>query len=69
MALLIQRMVAAQAAGVAFTANPTNGDRSETWVQAVEGLGDRLVAGQVTPGQWVIRRGEVVYQQAPAGTL
>jgi pyruvate,water dikinase len=44
MAVLVQRLVPAQAAGVVFTANPVTGDR-EILVSAVRGLGDRLVSG------------------------
>lgn len=51
LAVLIQRQVDADAAGVAFTANPVTGD-DEVVVSAVQGLGDRLVAGEVTPEDW-----------------
>ncbi|HYY80367.1 MAG TPA: PEP/pyruvate-binding domain-containing protein, partial [Actinomycetes bacterium] len=55
MAVLVQVMVAADAAGVAFTANPLTGDRDEVVISAVRGLGERLVAGQATGDQWVVR--------------
>jgi phosphohistidine swiveling domain-containing protein len=55
MAVLIQRLVPADAAGVAFTANPVSGARDETLVSAVRGLGDRLVTGEVTPDEWIVR--------------
>jgi pyruvate,water dikinase len=55
MAVLIQRLVPADAAGVAFTANPLSGARDETLVSAVPGLGDRLVSGEVTPDEWIVR--------------
>jgi phosphohistidine swiveling domain-containing protein len=55
MAVLIQRLVPADAAGVAFTANPVTGARDETLVSAVRGLGDRLVSGEVSPDEWVVR--------------
>lgn len=42
--MLVQRLVAADAAGVAFTANPVTGDQ-EILVSAVRGVGDRLVSG------------------------
>ena len=54
MAVLVQRMVPAETAGVAFTANPISGD-AEVLVSAVKGLGDRLVSGQATPDEWVKR--------------
>jgi phosphohistidine swiveling domain-containing protein len=58
MAVLIQVMVAADAAGVAFTADPVTGDRDEVVITAVRGLGERLVAGQATGDQWIVRDGQ-----------
>jgi rifampicin phosphotransferase len=58
MAVLVQVMVPADAAGVAFTANPLTGDRDEAVITAVRGLGERLVAGQATGDQWVVRDGQ-----------
>jgi pyruvate,water dikinase len=69
MAVLIQRLVPAQAAGVAFTTNPVTGDDSEVWVSAVSGLGDRLVSGAVTPDEWVVRDGVAVEQNRAEGAL
>jgi rifampicin phosphotransferase len=58
MAVLVQVMVAADAAGVAFSANPVTGDRDEVVLTAVRGLGERLVAGQATGDQWIVRDGQ-----------
>jgi phosphohistidine swiveling domain-containing protein len=58
MAVLVQVMVPAEAAGVAFTANPLTGDRDEVVITAVPGLGERLVAGQATGDQWIVRHGQ-----------
>jgi len=58
MAVLVQVMVAADVAGVAFTANPLTGARGEVVITAVRGLGERLVAGQATGDQWVVRDGQ-----------
>jgi pyruvate,water dikinase len=55
MAVLVQVMVAAEAAGVAFTANPLTGDRDEVVISAVRGLGERLVAGQASGEEWIVR--------------
>jgi pyruvate,water dikinase len=57
MSVLIQHMVPADAAGVAFSANPVTGDRSEVLVSAVRGLGDKLVSGNATPDEWSVRDG------------
>ncbi len=69
MAVLIQRLVEADAAGVAFTANPVTSDRTETVVSAVRGLGERLVSGQATPDEWVVRGNEAICQNAPEGSI
>jgi phosphohistidine swiveling domain-containing protein len=45
-AVLIQRMIAADSAGVAFSADPVSGQRGVRLVSSVFGLGDRLVAGE-----------------------
>lgn len=65
MAVLVQRLVRADAAGVAFTANPVTGDRSEAVVSSVRGLGDRLVSGQASPDEWRVRGNNITCQSAP----
>ncbi len=45
-AVVIQRMVNAQAAGVAFSADPVNGRRGVVVISAVLGLGTALVSGE-----------------------
>ena len=45
-AVLIQQMVDARCAGVAFTAEPVSGRSDRIVVSAIEGLGDRLVGGE-----------------------
>lgn len=54
MAVLVQRLVAADAAGVCFTANPVTGARDEVLVSAVKGLGERLVSGEASPDEWTV---------------
>ena len=44
-AVLIQRMVAAEVSGVAFSADPATGRRGVAVVSAIAGLGEALVAG------------------------
>lgn len=53
MAVLIQPMIAADSAGVAFTRDPVSG-RHRTVIEAVEGLGERLVSGAATPERWTV---------------
>ena len=52
MAVLVQVMVDAVAAGVAFTADPVTGARGTTVVHAVKGLGEPLVAGLTGAEEW-----------------
>ena len=56
-AVIVQRMVHAAAAGVALTADPITGDRSTTIVSAVRGTGDRLVSGGSIGDEWVVSAG------------
>ncbi len=69
MAVLVQQLVPADAAGVAFTANPVNGRRDETVVSAVRGLGERLVSGKVSPDEWIVRGEEASSQSAPEDAI
>lgn len=54
LAVVVQEMVAADSAGVMFTANPQNGRRSETLISAAWGLGEAVVSGQVDTDDLVI---------------
>lgn len=65
MAVLVQQLVDAEAAGVAFSANPVNGRRDETVVSAVRGLGERLVSGEASPDEWIVNGGKAVRTSAP----
>lgn len=56
-AVLVQQMVDAAAAGVVFTADPLTGDRDRTVVTAVPGLGESLVSGDGTGEQWTVTAG------------
>lgn len=49
--VLVQVMVDARAAGVAFTRHPVTG-ADELVIEAVHGLGERLVSGAATPERW-----------------
>ncbi len=59
LAVVVQEMVDADAAGVLFTANPMSGLRSETVIESVFGLGDKLVSGEVVPDRFVVDSGVV----------
>ena len=53
-AVLVQRMVNAKSAGVAFGANPITGNTKECIISAVSGLGDKLVDGSVDADTYTV---------------
>ena len=57
LAVVVQRLVPAETAGILFTANPMNGRRDQMLINAAWGLGEAIVGGQVMPDQWVINTG------------
>jgi phosphoenolpyruvate synthase/pyruvate phosphate dikinase len=59
MAVVVQRMVPAQASGVLFTADPMTGNRKVASVEAIAGLGEALVSGLVTPAGYTVRDGQI----------
>jgi pyruvate,water dikinase len=54
MSVGVQKMVDPVVSGVAFTLNPTNGDRSQIAIDASWGLGELVVSGEVTPDHFVV---------------
>lgn len=50
----IQKMVNARTAGVLFTLNPVNGDRSKISIEANWGLGESVVSGSASPDQYLV---------------
>lgn len=80
-AVIVQRLVAADRSGVMFTANPTTGRRDQLVVSAVYGLGEGLVSGAVDadtvvvdrmklrPPQWTVGEKSQRYDAAPGTGL
>ncbi|MFF2701062.1 rifamycin-inactivating phosphotransferase [Streptomyces cyaneofuscatus] len=60
MAVVVQRMVFPEAAGVLFTADPLTGNRRTATVDAGFGLGEALVSGLVNPDVFTVRDGAIV---------
>jgi pyruvate,water dikinase len=54
MAVVVQRMVHARAAGVAMTLDPLTGDRTTIVVEAAFGLGETVAGGTVTPDNYSV---------------
>ena len=62
LAVVVQRMVEAEVAGVLFTANPLTGKRREAVLDANPGLGEAVVSGATNPDHFVVQTptGEIV---------
>jgi len=65
MAVVVQRMVPADVAGVLFTANPVTGARDQSVIDSNPGLGEAVVSGLVTPDHVVLdAHGHVAQRRA-----
>jgi rifampicin phosphotransferase len=58
LAVVVQSMIASEVAGVLFTANPVNGSREESVINASWGLGESIVSGLVTPDMFIVRKSD-----------
>jgi len=56
-AVVVQRMVNAEKAGVMFSANPITGNHDEVIIEAAWGLGESVVQGIVTPDNYWVKKG------------
>lgn len=66
-AVIVQAMVDARAAGVAFSADPVYGRRDRVLISATAGLGDRLVGGEVDGADYVVEARSGGLVSRPAG--
>ena len=62
-AVILQRMVEARVAGVAFSADPVSGRRGVAVVSAVRGLGAALVSGEVDAHTWHVSRDGTILER------
>jgi pyruvate,water dikinase len=60
MAVVVQKMVDPEKSGVIFTVDPVRRRRDRMVVEAVRGVGEQVVSGEVTPDHYVLdRKGKV----------
>lgn len=57
--VVVQKMIQSEISGVCFTVNPITNDRNQMVVEAVWGLGEILVSGQVTPDTYTIEKSKL----------
>ncbi len=58
-AVPVQKMVQSEASGVMFTLQPETSDKSKIIIEAVYGLGEMLVSGDVTPDHYVVSKDQL----------
>ncbi|MBN1922117.1 MAG: hypothetical protein JW892_12785 [Anaerolineae bacterium] len=56
LAIVVQLLIFAEAAGILFTANPLNGRREQLVINAAWGLGEAIVGGLVTPDTYTVAK-------------
>jgi phosphohistidine swiveling domain-containing protein len=68
-AVLIQPMVRATVAGVAFSADPLSGDRDTVVVNGIRGTGEALLSGRMGGDEWTIRDGRATHRRGTSSAL
>ena len=55
-AVVVQKMVESEIAGIAFSVHPVTQDRNQLIIEAGYGLGEAVVSGQITPDSYVVEK-------------
>ena len=55
-AVVVQRMVNSDTSGVCFTVNPINNNKNDIVIESSFGLGEAVVAGEVTPDMYIVHK-------------
>lgn len=67
-AVVVQKMVRARTAGVAFSINPSTNNKNELVIEAAKGSGEAVVGGRITPDRYILskdnRIGDKIIQNA-----
>lgn len=58
-AVPVQKMIQSEASGVLFTVEPLSSDTTKILIEAIFGLGEALVSGDVTPDQYLLDKKEI----------
>ena len=65
LAVVVQKMVFPEAAGIMFTADPVTSDRKTVSIDAGFGLGEAMVSGLVDPDNYKVRNGKITARRVP----
>ena len=55
-AVPVQRMVQSEVAGIMFTINPVSNDKNQIVIEAIYGLGEKIVQGAYTPDHYLVQK-------------
>lgn len=55
-AVVVQKMVASEKSGIAFSVHPVTQDKNQLIIEAALGLGEAIVSGQITPDSYVVEK-------------
>ncbi|GAB3998774.1 phosphoenolpyruvate synthase [Spirosoma daeguense] len=69
LAVVVQKMVFPQAAGILFTADPVTSDRNVVSIDASFGLGEAMVSGLVNPDVYKVRNEAIIDRKIAAKKL
>lgn len=67
-AVVVQKMVQSEIAGIAFTVHPVTEDPNQMIIEAGYGLGEAIVSGQITPDSYVVQKEEMSILDINIGT-
>lgn len=56
-AVLVQKMIQSDVSGIMFTVDPVTNDKKKIIIEAIFGLGELIVGGQITPDHYEVEKG------------
>jgi len=67
-AVVVQKMVESDVAGVMFVGNPMNARADEVVINASWGLGETIVSGRITPDEYIVTRDTLQIKRSTLGS-
>ena len=59
-AVPVQKMIQSEISGIMFTVDPVTNDKKKVIIEAIFGLGELIVGGQVTPDHYEVEKGTFI---------
>lgn len=67
-AIVVQKMIESEKSGIMFTLDPVTNDKSKIVIEAIYGLGEMIVQGEVTPDHYEVDKTELKIKQHQIST-